>query len=74
MEREGAQAAYAELHKDRPYHNGKFTSWAADRSASHPYHFTDGVKIGVAAEDLASWDKFTTETNASPVPPEGDGD
>lgn len=58
---------YADLHKDAPYHNGTFGSWVKERSASHPYHFSDGVTFGVAGEDLAPHDKFTTDEYASPV-------
>ena len=70
MEREAADALYARLHEKQPYHDGTFTSWAEHRSASHPYHFHDGVKIGVAESDLTPHDMFTTEQNASPVPPD----
>lgn len=67
MEREAAAASYAKLHEKEPYHNGSFTSWSKDRGPSHPYHFNEGVSIGVADENLTPWDKFTTEVNASPV-------
>lgn len=74
MEREAAQAAYDALHKDMEWHDGSFQSWAKERSASHPYHFRYGVKIGVAAADLTPYDAFTTEIDASPIPPEDDDD
>lgn len=69
MEREAADAMYAALHEDVPFHDGTFTSWAKDRSHKHPYRFSEGVTIGVASTDLAPHDLFTTEKNASPVPP-----
>lgn len=69
MEQAGAHARYAALHEDEPYHNGLFSSWAKDRSRSHPYHYGDGVDIRVAETDVAPWDKFTTKRNASPLPP-----
>ena len=74
MEREAASAMYAKLHEDAPYHDGSFRSWAKERSQSHPYHFGDGVTFGVAAEDIAPHDKFTTEVDASPVAPVRGGD
>lgn len=75
MEREAAAAAYAKLHEKEPYHDGSFTSWASDRGRSHPYHFNDGVSIGVAGHDATPWDAFTTEREASPVlRAEGDKD
>ena len=70
MEREAAEAAYAELHREEPFHDGTFTSWAEKRSRTHPYHFQEGVKIGVADVDLAPEDKFTTDRYASPSPVE----
>lgn len=67
MEREAAVEAYQDLHKDRPYHDGTFQSWSADRSRSHPYSAGAGVSFGVADRDLTPWDKFTTDEHASPV-------
>lgn len=69
MERDAADAAYAKLHEKEPYHNGSFTSWSKDRGEEHPYHFRDGVSIGVTDHDVAPWDKFPTEVNASPTRP-----
>ena len=69
MEREAADAAYAALHEDLPFHDGTFTSWSAKRSTSHPYHFRSGVTFGVADRDVAPWDRFTTDRDASPVDP-----
>ncbi|HEY9353474.1 MAG TPA: hypothetical protein VIP28_09500, partial [Nocardioides sp.] len=73
MEREAANAAYADLHEDAPFHNGTFTSWAKERSKRHPYRYNDGVTITVAGHDPTPWDKFTTEVNASPAPPASSG-
>lgn len=72
MEREAADRAYAELHEARPFHDGSFMSWSAERTRSHPYHFRDGVTVYVADEDAAPWDEFTTRESVSPLPP-GDG-
>lgn len=70
MLRLGAEWMYEKLHEDAPFHDGSFAEWSKVRSERHPYHFKDGVTVGVADEDIASWDKFTTEANASPVPHE----
>lgn len=73
MNLEAAGAAYDALHKDQPWHDGTFKSWREERSASHPYHYTHGVKFGIADHDMAPWDAFTTDVNASPEKPaEGD--
>lgn len=69
MERDAAQALYADLHEKAPYHDGTFTDWEAKRSSSHPYHFNDGVSFGVAEADPSPWDLFTTRVDASPVQP-----
>jgi len=73
MERFAADAAYSALHTEEAgaaYHDGTFTSWAAKRSASHPYSAMAGVTIGVADRDLAPWDRFTKDRDASPVAPD----
>jgi hypothetical protein len=74
MEKQAADAAYAKLHEAQPYHDGTFTSWSKDRGPGYPYHFNDGVSIGVADYDVTPHDTFTTEVSASPVAPaEDDG-
>lgn len=73
MEREAAQAAVNALRgENAQWHDGTFTSWAKERSASHPYPAGEGESIAIADSDLAPWDKFTTERDASPIPPSGD--
>lgn len=74
MEREAAAAAYQALHQEQGYHDGTFTQWAAERSAAYPYPAMAGVSIGAAANDLTPWDTFTTEVDASPVPPSTAGE
>jgi hypothetical protein len=58
MEQAAAEWRYAELHKDLPFHDGTFTSWAKERSLSHPYHLSDGVSVWVAESDLTPHDHF----------------
>lgn len=68
MEREAASDAYVALHgEDAAFHDGTFTSWVKVRSAEHPYSAMAGVSIGVARQDLAPHDKFTTDRDASPI-------
>lgn len=72
MEREAADAAYQALHDEESgaaFHDGTFTRWAGKRSASHPYAANAGVTIGVADRNLAPWDRFTKDRDASPVEP-----
>lgn len=52
-----ARAMYELRHKDQPFTDGE-GSWAAERSAAHPYHFNDGVHIWVAPVDLNPEDRF----------------
>lgn len=66
MEREAADAKWQALHKDRPWHNGSFTSWAPHRSDEHPYHLSHGVVIGVAETDLRPDDAFLTDEDCGP--------
>ena len=58
MERSAAQAKYAEMHEALPFHDGTFKSWSKERTASHPYHHSDGVTIWVAESDLTPHDHF----------------
>ena len=70
MERDAAQAAYSDLHgEDAGWHDGTFTRWAAERSAAFPYSASSGVSIHVADADVAPWDDFTTNRDASPIEP-----
>lgn len=66
MERESAQRAYEQLHEDRPYHDGTFKNWGAERSGRTPYHFMDGVSIYTSPDDDHPGDLFTTRVDASP--------
>lgn len=72
MELEAASSTYDDLHKDAPYHDGTFQSWSKERGEAFPYRYTEGVKLGVADHDLAPWDTFTTDMNASPLPDASD--
>jgi hypothetical protein len=70
MEREAAVRTYQRLHEALPYHDGKFSSWSKNASASYPYHFMDGVVIFTALEDLNPKDSFLS----SPDPFRNDDD
>ena len=58
MDLEAANAKYAELHEARPFHSGNFDDWSEKRSASHPYHANDGVRIWVDTTDWNPDDEF----------------
>ena len=73
MERESSRGLYAELHEKAPFHNGSFSSWSAKRTKKHPVRFDEAVQIGVSTDELTPWDPFTTEVNASPLPPTDQG-
>lgn len=68
MERDAANARYARLHSDRPWHNGRFQGWSKEPSTAAPYKYDMGVTIGVSDTDLRPDDKFLTEESASPQP------
>lgn len=58
MERDAAARTYQRIHADRPFHNGRFSSWSKHASSSHPYHFMDGVVIYAADVDINPSDDF----------------
>lgn len=70
MIRSAAQARYDALHKEMPFHDGSFTTWAKERTSETPFEMNEGVTVGVADEDLHPWDDFTKKVDASPVPHE----
>lgn len=63
-EREAATALYAEIHQERPFHDGTETLWASQRSRATPYHFSEGVRIYVADVDVNPDDQFLTPSGA----------
>lgn len=52
MARKGALALYELQHEEMPYHDGWRSSWAKKRSASHPFHWSDGLSVGVSPVDV----------------------
>lgn len=58
MERQAADWWYGELHEDKPFHDGEFQRWSAERTKEFRYHFRDGVEIIVAEVDMYPDDKF----------------
>ena len=71
MQLAGAQALYADLHEERPYHDGTFADWSKERTSQHPFHHNDGVTIILAAEDLFPDDDFLTNERAAPQSADG---
>jgi hypothetical protein len=57
------------IRADKKWHDGSFTHWSEVRDAGHPCPAGAGEIIGVASRELAPWDAFTTDLNASPIPP-----
>lgn len=70
MQIEAARRRYADLHKERPYHDGSFKVWAKEASPDFPFHYDDGVTQWLATEDLAPWDMYLEREAASPVRPD----
>lgn len=58
VEQKASEWRYDELHKARPFHDGTFSNWSAERDQEHPCHYLDGVTIYTAAVDLNPNDKF----------------
>lgn len=52
IEAASAKTLWELKHKDRPWHNGDFSSWAAEPSVTHSVHRDAGVNIWVAPTDL----------------------
>ncbi len=55
-----AEGLWAELHKDKPFHDGTEKNWSDKRSAAHPYRYDEGVTILPLLEDLTPDDHFLT--------------
>jgi hypothetical protein len=53
-----AERRYAQIHEDRPFHDGTEKRWSKTSGPSFPYHFQDGVTIYVSETDLNPKDKF----------------
>lgn len=58
METTAANRMYDALHKDLPYHDGRFRNWSAEPSNLTPYHYRDGVTVWVATSDRDPHDHF----------------
>lgn len=65
-----ANRRYDELHAAKPYHDGSFERWAAERSPEFPFHYRDGVRLWVADSDLSPDDDFLGLTRSTEVTPE----
>jgi hypothetical protein len=61
MQLEAVKRRYAELHKDRPYHDGTRVIWAEKPSRLTPFHFSDGVTFWLSREDLTPDDDFLAQ-------------
>lgn len=72
MELANANARYEALHKDAPYHDGNFESWAKERSVEHPFHYNDGVRIWVSDVDYDPDGSWLSGGEKSQEGPEGD--
>jgi hypothetical protein len=51
MDLAAAEWKWASLHEKEPFHDGSFEDWVKERSDSHPFHYSDGVRIWVADVD-----------------------
>lgn len=67
---EAAKRQYSLLHKKEPYHDGSFKFWSKEPTPFTPFHFMDGVRLRMSPIELAPWDQWTTDENASPDKPD----
>jgi hypothetical protein len=58
------------LHKDKPYHDGKFLMWAEVPSRLTPFHYADATRFFMSPIELSPWDNWTTDRHASPDKPD----
>ena len=58
MVEESARAEYARLHEKRPWHDGSFSKWSEEPSATFRFHFQHGTTIWVAETDLGHGGDF----------------
>lgn len=64
---------FTELHTEksgRVFHDGTYQGWVKEFDPAHPFRYDDGTRFYMAASDVAPWDEFTTDPDASPVKPD----
>lgn len=70
MDLAAANWRYDNRHKELAFHDGTFPTdlgaWVKERSASHPYHYRDGVRIWIHDSDLNPEDEFIGGVATSP--------
>lgn len=64
MQLQAAMALYADLHEERPFHDGTFQNWAKERSRAFPFRFDDGVSFYLAETDVDPEDNFLSLDNS----------
>lgn len=72
MQLQAAMALYADLHADRPFHDGTFENWAAERSRAFPFRYDDGVSFYLAESDVDPDDDFLSQGGSVAKQPPGD--
>lgn len=55
------RARYAAQHEKKPFHDGTFHGWSAERTPDAPFHFTDGVSLYVSEQEPAEGEDFLTD-------------
>lgn len=55
---------YANLHEEKPYHDGTETVWSARPTLLTPFHFQDGVRFYLAETDENPDDDFLQQKPA----------
>jgi hypothetical protein len=73
MQLAAANRRYDAIHKNKPYHDGRFLTWADKPSALTPFHHRDGVRLYVARYDVNPDDQFLTPPGGEHGNPQGEG-
>lgn len=66
MQLEGAKGLYAELHRERPFHDGSFQRWSENRTPDFPFRFDDGTTVWLSPVDLEPGNDFLGRASGSP--------
>lgn len=67
-----ADRLYDDLHKDRPWHDGKERIWSKEFSKLTPWHYRDGVMLYLAETDENPDDDFLGQSVAQQTPGQDD--
>jgi hypothetical protein len=65
---------FEELHTEKSgkvFHDGSHKVWSAKFTPETPFRFDDGTRFYMSPIEVAPWDEWPTDPDASPDMPEG---